>query len=112
MAKQQSPYQLSVKINGRKRRSWKLKDGSFTDPFAEHDIFSRTLLPPGTDCIEADSDVDMEIELKLKKNKDIKFKPENLSLESQLKLVDKNLDDRIEKDIKPIGDKPILPITK
>ena len=102
MAKKQSAYQKAVKINGRKRRCWKLADNTFTDPFAEHDIFSRTLLPPGTDCIEADCDDDMEIELKCAKNADVKFKPENLSLESQLKLVDKKLDDRIEKDIDTI----------
>ena len=97
MAKKQTPYQLAVKVNGRKRRSWKLKDGSFTDPFAEHDIFSRTLLPPGTDVIEADCDDDMEIELKRVENADVKFKPENLSLESQLKLVDIDLSAKINK---------------
>lgn len=96
----------TVRINGRKRRSWKLADGTFSDPFEDYTYpgmnvsVSRTFLPPGTDTIEADTDEDMTIELG--KNKDVKFKLSQLSEDSQLKFLDNDLADRIEND--QVGD--------
>ena len=98
----------AVKINGRKRRSWKQADGTFSDPFAEFDFFSRTFLPPNTDVIEADTDEDMIIELKKAKNNDVKFDLKNLSVYSQIKFLDNKLDDKINTDVKPIEIKPIV----
>ena len=100
----------AVKINGRKRRSWKRKDGKWTDPFAEHDIWSRTLLPPNTETIEADEDVDMIIELKKAVNRDVKFDPKALSDESLVKLIDAKLEKKIDE--KPIIDIDVKPLSK
>ena len=100
----------AVKINGRKRRSWKQKDGKWTDPFAEHDIWSRTFLPPATETIEADTDMDMVIELKKPINADVTFDPKALSTESLVKLIDAKLEAKIDE--KPIIDIDVKPVIK
>ena len=99
-----------VRINGRKRRSWKQKDGKWTDPFAEHDFWSRTFLPPGTETIEADTDEDMILELKKAVNRDVKFDPKALSDESLVKLIDAKLEKKIDE--KPIIDIDVKPLSK
>ena len=76
----------AVKINGFKHRSWKKADGYWTDPFQEHDFWSRTFLPEGTETMEATSESEMIKEIKKgdKKFKDLseaskaKFKKEKI----------------------------------
>lgn len=86
----------SVKINGKRRRSWKLPDGTYTDPFVNFDFYSRTFLPEGTEILEADTDEDMIIEIT--KDKKVKFKTSNLSDDSKIKFLDNGIDDQVEDD--------------
>lgn len=85
----------AVKVNGAKFFSFQRADG-WSDPFAKQAIFSRTLLPEGTKVIQSDTEEGMVTELKRTANRNIKFKVENLSEDSQVKFVDHKIETRIE----------------
>jgi hypothetical protein len=86
------------RIGGKKKRCYQLPNGYFSDPFDLQDFWSVTLMPEGTKYLEADDDPGMVIELKLNKNSDVKFKLSNLSEDSQLKLIDNDLANKVEND--------------
>jgi len=96
---------MSIKgdtIDGFKYRSYKKPDNNWTDPFQEHDFWSRTFLPTGTEKIEAQDEAEMIKQIKAVK--DIKFKEEELSKETKEIFIKEKIDDKIEKPPKPPED--------
>jgi len=86
-------------IDGFKYRTHQKPDLYWTDPFAEHQFWSRTFMPEKTKYIEAQDEEEMKT--KLKADKDVKFKESELSDETKDKFKeDKDLDDKVEKEIK------------
>ena len=67
----------AVRINGAKFRSFKKRDGNWTDPLKEHDFWSTTILQEGTEALEAQEEAEMI--QKIKATTDIKFKEAEMS---------------------------------
>jgi len=83
------------RINGKKRRSFQLPDGTYSDPYEEYDIFSRTFMPKNTKYIEADDDEGVVAEIF--KDAKIEFSDENISKESKHKLKVKGIKTKEDK---------------
>ena len=81
----------AVKINGFKYRSWKQKDGTWTDPLANHNLpgyefsISTTILPEGAKVLKYNEEADMITEIKKAK---YLFKASDLSKETKQKFRD------------------------
>lgn len=80
-------YADAEKLNGSKFRSFEKPDTYWTDPFIEHDFWSRTFLPAGTNFEEDQEEGEM-----VKKIKNKKYKGSDLSDETKVKFKDENIE--------------------